>query len=237
MISFDFALIFSFGLLGSLHCVQMCGPLVLAYSLPLAGAGTRSSLIPAHLAYNAGRILTYMFLGCLAGAAGKALGLVGKLAGVEDTAAMVAGVLLVVTGLSFSGFLPISNLLPPASNRYIGRISKAAAGLFQSPSRRSKFMLGLCLGFLPCGFLYAGLLKAIETGSLLAGAATMLAFGLGTSGAMVATGLLSSFITAPLRRWSHWIGAMGMILLGFLLIYRGVMAHGMLPNLKGSCCH
>jgi uncharacterized protein len=238
VIPFDFALVFSFGLLGSLHCVQMCGPIVLAYSLPLAGNGPRHRLIPAHLAYNAGRTLTYMLLGVLAGAAGKALGVIGKLAGFEHIAVVAAGILMIVTGLVFSGVLPLGSIFPLHSNRLPAKIYQAAAKLLQSPSRASKFILGISLGFLPCGFLYAGLLKAVETGSPVGGAATMLAFGLGTSVAMIATGMLSSFLTAPLRRWSNLIGAVGMLLLGILLVYRGLMAQGMLPGQKGAdCCH
>ena len=102
--------------------------------------------------------------------------------------------------------------------------------LLAAPTRRSKFVLGLAMGFLPCGFLYAGLLKAMETADPLAGAGTMLAFGLGTAGALLLTGFLSSTIAAPLRRWGNWIAAACMIFLGAMMLYRGLMAHGMLPR-------
>ena len=72
MTPLEFSVVFSFGLAGGLHCAQMCGPLVLAYSLPLRGGAMR-----AHLAYNAGRIATYTLLGAVAGAVGQAIRLPG----------------------------------------------------------------------------------------------------------------------------------------------------------------
>jgi hypothetical protein len=228
MSSIDLSLVFTFGFLGSTHCVGMCGPIVVAYSLPLAASGaTRTGLVLAHLAYNAGRITTYTALGAVAGAAGHALRLVGRLAGAENVAAIVAGALLILTGVTFLGLLPLSAMSRFDSMRVLGRMHGGISRLLMAPTRRSKFMLGLALGFLPCGFLYAGLLKAIETGTPLAGAGTMLAFGTGTACAMIATGMFSSALAAPLRRWGNRVAAAGMILLGGLLLYRGIMAHGM----------
>jgi uncharacterized protein len=228
MSSIDLSLVFTFGFLGSMHCVGMCGPIVLAYSLPLAGSGaTRTGLVLAHLAYNAGRIITYTLLGAVAGAAGHALGLVGRLAGAENGAAIVAGVLLILTGVSFLGVLPLSGVSRFDPMRVLSRLHSGISGLLTAPTRGSKFKLGLALGLLPCGFLYAGLLKAVEAGSPLSGAGTMLAFGTGTACAMIATGMFSSALAAPLRRWGNRVAAAGMILLGGLLLYRGIMAHGM----------
>jgi uncharacterized protein len=228
MSSIDLPLVFAFGFLGSLHCIGMCGPIVVAYSLPLAGSGaTRTGLALAHLAYNAGRITTYTALGAVAGTAGHALGLVGRLAGAENVAAIIAGVLLLVTGLSFLGMLPTGTISRFDPMRLLSRLHGGISGLLTAPTRGSKFKLGLALGFLPCGFLYAGLLKAVEAGSALSGAGTMLAFGTGTACAMIATGMCSSALAAPLRRWGNCVAASGMILLGGLLLYRGIMAHGM----------
>ena len=82
----EFSLVFVLGLVGSLHCLQMCGPIVLAYSLPL----DRARAGRAHLQYNAGRILTYVALGAVAGAAGRGIGLLGQMAGLASGARVVA---------------------------------------------------------------------------------------------------------------------------------------------------
>src|SRR5271165_162424 len=92
------AVMFALGLAGSLHCVQMCGPLVLSFGL---SSGVRPWL--SHAAYHLGRILTYSALGALAGWAGSGVAFVGKLAGVEHTAALVGGVFMIVSGLLIFG--------------------------------------------------------------------------------------------------------------------------------------
>jgi uncharacterized protein len=233
MTPLDLPLVFSFGLLGSAHCLQMCGPIVIAYSLPMAaaqGGGLRPQLVLSHLLYNAGRITTYSVLGAIAGAAGHALGLMGRLAGFENMAAIVTGALLIAMGISMSGILPVSNLVQLDPTRLLSRLHQLAARLLTAQSRKSKFVLGLVLGFLPCGLIYAALLKAMEAGDPVAGAEVMLVFGLGTAGALVATGFLSSVITVPLRRWGNVVAAVGVTLLGALLLYRGMMSRGILPH-------
>lgn len=206
----EFSLVFSLGLVSSLHCLQMCGPIVLAYSLPLAGCG-RTQLARAHLAYNAGRILTYMLLGALAGAAGGALGLAGRLAGFANAARIIAGAGMILAGLLIAGVFPAERLVR------IGPVRQPLSG--------SKFRLGLALGFLPCGLVYAALLKSMETGTAMAGALTMLAFGLGTSGALLSIGLASSALAPRLGIWSNRLAAVSISLLGLYLIWRGIAPH------------
>src|SRR5208337_3688095 len=107
MSSLEFGIMFSLGLVSSLHCVQMCGPLVLTYSVALKQsaslvappAALRSRLLASHLAYNGGRILTYSALGAIAGIAGGTVGFVGHLAGLSGVAATVAGGLMILAGL------------------------------------------------------------------------------------------------------------------------------------------
>jgi len=83
MTAFDLSIPFGLGLMSSLHCAQMCGPIVLAYSLPLRG--TRRSGVWAHLSYNSGRLITYGLMGALAGAVG------GRLAGFQRAATIAVG--------------------------------------------------------------------------------------------------------------------------------------------------
>ncbi len=151
---------FTLGLVGSLHCLQMCGPIVLSYSLPLA-SHSRGRQMAAHLAYNLGRITTYAALGAVAGSAGAAVGLMGRLAGIEHVAAMVAGSLMIVAGIFMSGLIPRGQLARLYSFRPASRIAKAIGRPMQSPTAASKFTMGLALGFLPCGLIYAALLKAV----------------------------------------------------------------------------
>ena len=229
MTPLEFGVMFTLGLVSSLHCVQMCGPIVLSYSVALESLTNPASCSPRvpallsnHLAYNAGRILTYSVLGTVAGAAGATLGLMGRLAGFSHALAIVSGGLMIVVGISLSGLIPASVLgnrffrIPTALLRRVGK-------LLSAPGSGNRLLLGLALGFLPCGLIYAALLKAMATGSALAGAATMLAFGLGTAGSLFAVGMFSSAIRVRLNRWGSQFAAVGVMLMGLFLVWRGTM--------------
>jgi len=222
MIPGDFFLVLAFGFLSSLHCVQMCGPIVLSYSVAANSASGRRGFLGLHLAYNCGRTLTYMLLGGIAGLAGGAVSWVGRLDGVANVAAIVAGAAMVLTGIAMLG------LAPPGLRGWRGlampaRLLGPAGALMASSTATSKFVLGLLLGFLPCGLVYAALMKAVGTASVLNGAFTMLAFGLGTSVALVAIGIGSSAATRKIARWGTTVSAVTVLVMGLVLIARGTL--------------
>ena len=230
MTALEFGLIFMLGLVSSLHCVQMCGPIVLSYSIAVNQLKKDASFVPTllqnHLAYNAGRILTYSALGAVAGVAGGTLGLLGRLAGFSHILALVAGGLMIVVGISMLGVIP-SSVLGSGLFRIPSLFLRRVARLLSAPGSSNRFLLGLALGFLPCGLIYAALFKAMATGSALDGASTMLAFGLGTAGALLVLGMFSSAIRMKLNRWGSQLAAASVTLMGVLLVWRGSMA-GML---------
>ncbi len=209
MTPLEFSIVFALGLAGSLHCLGMCGPIVLAYSV-----GLRGPKFAAHAAYNAGRILTYMALGAVAGVAGRGIGLLGHLAGLASGARIFAGTAMILAGVASLAHIG-----------WGGGFRLPLAPLLASPAIRAKFGLGLAMGFLPCGLIYAALLKALESGTAGGGALTMLAFGLGTAGALFATGAASSFAGARFRRWSNRIAAGSVVLFGAILLWRGLLGN------------
>lgn len=222
----EFSIIFGLGLVSSLHCVQMCGPLVVSYSLSLSRRGASQQIL-AHLSYNLGRVATYALLGAVAGLTGQSLGLVGHLAGVENIVAIVAGVLMILAGLLMLELLPHKFLERFDPLRHTSRLLRPLGRYFSSPSAGDKFILGLLLGFLPCGLIYAALLKAMSTGTMLAGAMTMTAFGLGTVSALLAIGVFSTAFSRKLAQlnaggWGSRVTAAGIALLGIVLVWRGV---------------
>jgi uncharacterized protein len=229
----DFNLVLVLGFVSSLHCVQMCGPIVLTYSVAANTDAGRRSLLGLHLAYNSGRTLTYMFLGALAGLAGGTMGFVGRLAGFENTAAVIAGIAMMIAGLALFGSTP--GLRGWRGFALPSRLLKPAGKLISSQSPVSKFALGLLMGFLPCGLVYAALMKAIGAATPLGGTLTLLAFGMGTSVALVVVGLGSSAFTRKLARWGTTVSAITVMLMGALLIARVVMsgpvAHCNMPNM------
>jgi len=203
----EFSLVFVFGLVSSLHCLQMCGPIVLSWSVG-------RNALRANLKYNSGRILTYTLLGALAGFIGKGIGSAAQIAGFSAGARIVAGAAMILAGILMIGLFPSSGLVqlkPPARfTRWIGHH-------LRNPGIR----IGLMLGFLPCGLIYAALLKAIDSGGPWAGALTMLAFGLGTSVSLLLLGTATSLFHF---RWSTKFAAVCVMLTGAVLLYRGLTA-------------
>jgi len=224
----DISLVLTFGFVSSLHCVQMCGPIVLSYSVAANAAQGRRSFLGLHLAYNAGRSVTYTLLGMFAGFAGGAMGWVGQLAGFQNVAAIVAGTAMVLTGIAMFGFVP--GLGEWRGFALPARFLRPAGKLIASPHPTAKFTLGLMMGCLPCGLIYAALMKAIGTASPIEGALTMLAFALGTSVALVVVGLGSSVVTIKIARWGTMVSAITVLFMGLVLISRGAFAGPMMHN-------
>src|SRR5690348_10126185 len=122
MTPLELGIMFSLGLVSSLHCLGMCGPIVLSYSVSLRGPR-----LSAHLAYTSGRILTYKFLGAIAGLPGRALGLLGQLAGLASGARIFADAAMI-----FAGVL----LAKPSLGRGIRLPARWIAPLLTSPEPR-----------------------------------------------------------------------------------------------------
>jgi len=217
----QFWLMLGFGLVGSIHCVQMCGPIVLSYSLPLAGT---PRMWRAHVWYNLGRITTYSVLGALAGAAGGAIGLAGRLAGIAHGGRILAGAAMIAAGIYLLGLARPASLVRIDRPGIAARLARFGKRFMLSVNPSSKFRLGLAFGFLPCGLIYAALLKAVDAGTASGGALTMLAFGLGTAGALFAAGMASSFAGWRLGQWSNRIAAPAVLLFGAILLWRGLAA-------------
>jgi uncharacterized protein len=221
--AFELSVPFGLGVVSSLHCAQMCGPIVLSYSM--GGRGTAAS----HLCYNGGRLMTYGFLGAVAG---QAMGSVGRLAGMQQTAAIVSGVLMIIAGIFMTGSVPTQRLVQLDRTGISKLFSRTIGRLMLAPGALSKLWLGLAMGFLPCGLLYAALLKAASTGSAVSGAASMVAFGAGTAGALLGLGLFSSVVGFRLGRWSNAIASASVVLMGVMLLWRGWIAR--IPQMS---CH
>ena len=231
----DFSVMFMLGLISSLHCVQMCGPIVLSYSVALESLtkppakGIFRSLLRNHLAYNLGRVLTYSALGAFAGLAGETMSVIGRISGVTHALALVAGLSMIVIGIVMLGVLP-AWLLANRLLRVPASFLRRASSLIKAPGISKRFGLGLLLGFLPCGLVYASLMKAIAAGTPVSGAATMFAFGLGTTGSLVAVGTVSSTIRFRLNRWGRQLAAVGVMVMGVLLVWRGTMSGMMMEH-------
>lgn len=191
------ASLFLAGLLGSVtHCAGMCGPFVLAQTvarleaMPLGQMSEMRRLAGAALLpYHLGRATTYAALGGVAGAlAAGAIAVTGL--------RWISALLLALAALFFLGYAlnSLGWLRPQTRQRPNGegestwarRIGRLARPLFARPVGWRGYLLGVALGFLPCGLLYGALAAAAATGQPLAAAFAMLAFTAGTVPALLA---------------------------------------------------
>ncbi len=174
--------VFIASLLGSLHCVGMCGPFALMAGTTSLGADkARHPRWQAVVGYNLGRLGTYLIMGLVAGSLGMVLDLGGRVAGWQQTAAYVAGFLMIGTGLislaRHGGWWKGSTWAP------IGLIRMLQSALRkgqQLPPLPRSFAVGMVTTWMPCGWLYVFALAAAGTASPLLGAVVMALFWTGT---------------------------------------------------------
>jgi hypothetical protein len=202
------------GFMGSLHCLGMCGPLVLA--LP-GGSATGARYVTGRVFYNAGRVLTYALLGGLLGGVGGMF----RMSGLQQWLSIGVGV-LVLAGVLF----------PAAFSGWLGRIPAYAAlerglrrsigALFSRNSLPVLLLIGILNGFLPCGFVYIALGAAATVGDPGGAATFMAGFGAGTLPVMLGVSLFGARIGNTFRgKLSRAVPVM-VAIVAVLLILRGL---------------
>lgn len=175
---------------GATHCAGMCGPFVVAQvtaglaARPTLTRLTAGALVPYHL----GRGVTYVGLGA---AAGLVSGTLVHGAGFRPLLALLLA--LGAALMLAQAVVQVATLLPAVPTGLADRVARAAAPLLADPRGGRRFLLGLVLGFLPCGLLYGAIAAAAATGSALGGALAMAGFALGTVPALVGVGLAGAF--------------------------------------------
>lgn len=226
----DLLLMTSLGFLGSFgHCLGMCGPLTVAFSLG-AGVGehpNRWDALRFHLLLNGGRMASYALVGGLIGGLGSVLVAGGHMAGVGSdlrrAMALFTGSLLVWFGLMqvSPGLLPRLPFLHPLQGQALHQQLMQAMGQVADGRRWwTPAALGLVWGLMPCGFLYAAQIKAAETTQATAGALTMVAFGLGTLPMMVGIGFSASWLSQDRRSQLFHLGGWVTLTIGLITLTR-----------------
>jgi uncharacterized protein len=166
------------GLLGSMHCVGMCGPITLA--LPVGDK--LNSFLFNRLLYNFGRVITYVLLGTLLGFAG---GMFSWLEWQQWIAMSIGLLMLMVAVLSFR--LNYNFPVPSFLTRYLSFIKSGLVKLFKISGPMPAFLTGMLNGLIPCGLVYLAMASAFAVGNAFEGALFMSVFGLGTIPALLAT--------------------------------------------------
>jgi len=228
----ELPLIFVGGLLGSAHCLGMCGPLAISLS---ASAPAGTNLLNRQLIFSLGRIFTYGFCGAAAGFGGAWLSTESRnLVLSQAWLAIFAGTLLLLMGLVTAGVLP-----KPTTRLLSGLPCGTASWLktfLSAPGWLGALIAGVFTGFIPCGLVYAFLLKAGSTGDIWLGWLTMAVFGMGTIPLMVLAGYGGHFLSVVARTKLIHIAAWCIVLTGGISVARGVtQLNPPAENLTADC--
>ena len=210
---------FATGLVSGVHCVAMCGGIVMVFGTHRAiriraVTAAPGSEITRQLAFNAGRISSYAAGGALAGFAGGAVVTLAGALPAQAALYVLANLMLVLVGLYLAGAIRLLGWLEQLGAPLWRRVQPFAARMLAARALPQIFVAGLAWGWLPCGLVYGAFAAAALAGSPAAGAAAMLAFGLGTLPNLLAAGLAAARLRVWMTRRVARLGA-GALVLGF----------------------
>jgi len=218
--------IFFIGLLGSMHCIGMCGGFVAMYSLKKP---TTQPTLSYHVLYNLGRITTYSLLGGIIGSIGSFVAYVGEHRGIPGAVLLIAGLFMVLMGLNIAGVLGKRGLFEETGITMTSAFRQTLHRILALESLWGTFLLGLLLGFLPCGLLYPIFMNAAASGGFISGMLIMAIFGLSTVPAMMSFGLLMTHLRPHIKYALYRAAAVLIVLLGMRTILRGMAFNGWIP--------
>lgn len=229
----ELPLVFIAGLLGSAHCIGMCGPFAVALS---SGSRTWQHNLGRQVMYTLGRTFTYSVLGAAAGFGGLSLTRQASTwTHIGAVLAVLAGVLLIYQGLAAAGIVPRRI----SAGGHLCLAADFLRDMMRTPGPFGVLIAGLFTGLIPCGLVYSFLALAAASANLWLGLACMASFGLGTAPVMIATGCGGSLLSGLARHHVFRVAAWCVVLTGVLTIARGV---GYLPLMgveQAGCpfCH
>lgn len=208
-----YGLLLTTGILGSLHCIGMCGPLAL--SLPVPAGKSVHGVALGRVIYHAGRLLAYMSIGLLFGALGGAIVLIG----LQQWLSVIAGVLLIGMVLfKITG----SGRKWRIGNRFYTWINRKLAEAFNGKKGTSMFLAGMLNGYLPCGLVYTAAAMTVSFGTPVNASLGMALFGMGTFPVMFLMSMGTSWLPGKVRLKINRYSAVFALVIGSLFILRGM---------------
>ncbi len=213
------------GLMGSGHCIGMCGGLIGALSLSEAG---RKGGWLFHLLYNAGRITTYTFIGAVVGWLGSALAYTDQFKLVTRSLLLASDVFIILIGLGTAGLFSWLNASDLDFAGPMKAMTVAVHSLRRLPPALAALPLGLLFGFIPCGYLYAVAITAAQSADVTTGSLMLLAFGLGTAPSLLIFGSATHWLSGRARSWMLRIAGLLVAGMGFINLIKHLSLMGWL---------
>ena len=208
----SYLVLFIVGIFTSLHCVGMCGGIMLSQSISTENKSKFESLKPA-IFYNLGRVISYTILGGIVGALGSVFSLTLPFkAGLQ----VVAGLCMIIMGLNMSGYSLFRKL----------HIKLPWSACNIKKTGKTPFVVGVLNGFMPCGPLQTMQLYALGTGSAIIGATSMFIFSLGTVPLMLGFGAISGLLSKDNTKQLVKFGGILIVVLGLIMGNRGLALAG-----------
>lgn len=202
------------GLLGSLHCIGMCGPI--AFMLPVDRSNTFKKISQMGM-YHFGRLLAYSIIGLAFGFVGKSL----YLFGIQQQLSIAIGILMIALVLLPQHILHKYSITKPIFT-IISKIKSSLGKALQKKTADTFLTIGFLNGFLPCGLVYMAVLGAIATSNLIYSSLYMLLFGLGTIPLMTTTICLGKFLNTKVKQRIRKLVPIVVVVIGVLFIVRGL---------------
>lgn len=205
---------FILGLLGSLHCVGMCGPI--AFMLPVDRSNSFKKITQISM-YHMGRLLAYAMIGLVFGLIGKSL----YIFGMQQQLSIIIGLVMIILVLLPYKWLSKFNLAQPLY-KAVGFIKKSLGQALHKKTADTFLTIGFLNGFLPCGLVYMAVFGAIAMGSYAEGSLYMILFGLGTIPLMTAAIYLGKFLNSTIKQRIQKAIPVFVVIIGALFILRGL---------------
>lgn len=222
MIESMFLTAFLVGLLGGVHCLGMCGGVVgtLTFSLSPQHQLSQWRMLPFQLAYNLGRISSYVIAGALIGLLAASLTTLVPFLPFQQALQIFAGLFMLALGLYLAGWWNGIVVIEKIGGRLWRRVQPYTHKLTPVKSLHQAWLYGLVWGWLPCGLVYSVLIMAFSAASATQGALVMLAFGLGTLPNLMLMGVFAFYFTRLARtRWVKRVAGLSVMAMGIWQMY------------------
>lgn len=216
---------FLVGLLGGVHCLGMCGGVVgtLTFSLSPRHQLNQWRMLPFQLAYNLGRISSYVIAGILIGLLAASLSSLVPFLPFQQALQIFAGLFMIALGLYLAGWWAGVTHIERLGGRLWRRLQPYTQKLTPVSNLYQAWLYGLVWGWLPCGLVYSVLIMAFSSASAVQGGLIMLAFGLGTLPNLMLMGVFAFYFTRWARKlWVKRLAGLSVMAMGAWQIYLAV---------------